>query len=126
MLINYIKRAFIWSALYYSFIFFSIFYLHPKEAIQGWDGLLVFISLLFIGISTETMSQKKELNAKRLKPYSVLDVGAKICVFLLAECIYRKIISATLQYWFFTFIVMMCAFSIIMEIKMLLIIKNDK
>ena len=126
MLINYIKRAFIWSALYYSFTFFSIFYLHPKETIQGWDGLLVFISLLFIGISTETMSKKKELNAKRLKPYSILDVGAKMCVFLLAECIYRKIINTTLQYWFFTFIVMMCAFSIIMEIKMLLIIKNDK
>lgn len=126
MLINYVKRAFVWSALYYGLTFISIFYLYSKDTIEGWNGLLVLIPLFFIGISTETMSKKKELNTKRLKPYSLLDFWAKLFAFVFAQCIYRKIINVTLQGWYFAFIVLICVFSIVMEMKMFMIVKREK
>lgn len=72
------------------------------------------------------MSKKKELNTKSLKPYSLLDFLAKLFAFVFAQCIYRKIINVTLQGWFFAFIVLICVFYIVMEVKMFMIVKGEK
>lgn len=107
-------------------IIISIFYLYPKETIKNWDGLFVFIPLLLLGISTETMSRNKKLNAKKLKPYSLLDFLVKIGAFIFAECIYRKLVGTVFICCFFGLLIIAFVCSIILDVKMLLIVKNDE
>ena len=120
-----VKRAFVWCAAYYVLTFVSVLYLYPLENVKGWDGLLVFVPLLLLGISSETMTGKKTPLAQRIKRYAASNFSAKAVTFVLAECIYRKLVGETIGRCFFGGIACLCLCSVALEIKMFMIIKSD-
>lgn len=125
MLVNYTKRAFLWCVLYYGLIIFSVFYLREKIGIINWDMTFVFVPLLFLAISSESMTRKKELNAKILRPYSILDFSIKCVVYILAQLAYRRILIGTFFYIDFAVIVIALLVSLFAEFMMLRIAKRN-
>lgn len=123
---NYIYRAFVWNALNLAICVFNMFYLIGFEELVNWNVLLVFLPWIIIAISSETMSRKKELNAKRVRPYSIIDFILKILACYLSQITYSKSISQDYFYLMLTAVCVLGAISFALEIIMLAKISSDK
>ena len=107
LLVRYAKRAYLWSALYYASIIFAMFYLRNKVEIKNRNMVFVFLPLLILAISSETMSRNtkdRELNTKILLPYSLIDFILKIIVCAIAQLIHRNKVSLVWRCLIFTWI----------------------
>ncbi len=84
------NRAFIWCAIYYLLNTIAMCYLTFRAQILNWDTLLVFLPLLFLAFSSESLIKAKENN---LYPYSAIDFLAKGAAFIFAQLVYRRLMT---------------------------------
>lgn len=84
-----------------------MFYLVKFDEIKNWNGLLVFLPLLIIAVSSETMTRNKELKANRVKPYSIIDFMLKILVYILAQVAYRRLLNENMFFVLFSLTVLL-------------------
>lgn len=82
-------RAFIWFALYYGLEIFIAAYLAQFEEITGVNAVLVFVPLIILAISTESMSKKMDGERINLRPWANVDFCAKALAFIFAQMIFR-------------------------------------
>ena len=115
-------RSFYWSTAYYLLLVLSVIYLMGKESIINAEVLLVFIPLILLVLSTETMSKKFKDEQINLQPFALIDFIAKLGAFIFAQILYRFSdvgIALTISMWVLLCIVAVVSFA--MGIKMLLI-----
>lgn len=86
------RRAIIWDLLYYGFCLFAIFYLIDKNEIKNWDTIFVFIPLIFLGCSTETLSKTNCKGNFLLSPYCYIDFCTKVISYIVAQIMFRRIV----------------------------------
>ena len=82
-------RAAIFGLLYYAACILAIFYLKDKQEILNWDVVLVFLPLIFLACSTEIFSKGK--GTVNSKPWSYIDLAAKVLAYIAAQFIFRGI-----------------------------------
>ena len=112
-------RSLLWNVLYYTFCVFAIFYLLKKDEIINWDVSFVFIPLIFLAFSTETLSKKSKDRFQSLRPYNYIDFVLKIITFIITQLIIRKIIISTLLWICICAVFFMCISSIVCSIVMI-------
>lgn len=101
------KRAIIWNILYYSLSLFCTFYLREKQNIVNWDVVLVFLPLIIVGCSSETISINREQESKVLRPYCFIDLITKFIAYINSQLIYRHI-AEDLFFWMSISLFSMC------------------
>lgn len=116
---KYIYRSFVWNGLNLFFCIFNMFYLVKFDEIKNWNCVLVFLPLLIIAISSESMTRNKTLRSYRVRPYSLIDFVLKLFVFILSEIAYRKISEDKIFYILFFLIVLLGTVSFALEVLML-------
>lgn len=106
MLYRRANRTILWDILYYSLSLFCTFYLKEKVIILNWDVALVFLPLVIVAFSSETISIKGTQNCKLLRPYCFIDLIFKLIAYISSQLIYRLIVEGAF-FW-----VCICIFSI--------------
>ncbi len=113
MLYHRARRTILWNILYYLLSLFCTFYLIKKVAILNWDVILVFLPLVLVAFSTETMSIKYEQDLKILRPYSIIDLIFKLLAYISSQLIYRHIAGGAF-FW-----ICICQFSICVVVSII-------
>ncbi len=85
MLNGYAKRSTLWSVLFYGLCIAALFVLRGKSEPKNGEILFIFVPLLILGISSESMSK---IVFKCLKPYNVIDFCVKLSAFAMLQLPY--------------------------------------
>ncbi|MDR2201410.1 MAG: hypothetical protein LBP26_01385 [Clostridiales bacterium] len=89
---RYIWRAFAINVVFVFFSYFALIYLVHIPDIKNWDMLFVFLPILIIAISSETMTKKAELRSFRVRPYNILGFCIKCAVYILVQIGFRRLV----------------------------------
>lgn len=87
------RRTILWDILYYSLSLFCIIYLKNKVTILNWDVALVFLPLLIIAFSSETILKKGGKDRNIFKPFCYIDLLFKAIAYISSQLIYRRIVT---------------------------------
>lgn len=86
------KRSILWIIIYYGVSLFAIFYLKEIEIINNWNVIWVFLPLLVLTFSSETIAVKRLQDGRKiLTPYSYIDFASKFLAYICSQLIYRHI-----------------------------------
>lgn len=95
-----------------------------KEIILNWDVVLVFLPLVLIAFSSETLSIRHKSNCKILRPYNFVDIFFKFLAYISSQLIYRHIVKGAF-FWISIIIFAICVvISIICSIFMIKLSKE--
>lgn len=112
-------RAAIFSLLYYAACILAIFYLKDKQEILNWDVVLVFLPLVFLACSTEIFSKGK--GTVNSKPWSYIDLAAKVLAYIVAQFIFRGMAK---DIWAWVCISLFALFMCVWVVCFALMVKN--
>lgn len=113
------SRAFIWFTLYYALLIFNAVYLAKIEDITGANVVLVFLPLIILAISAESMSEKMRGERINLQPWAGMDFGAKVFAYIFGQLIYRFPQDEALTVAMWVLVALWMVVSLAMEIPML-------
>lgn len=114
--------------LYYALLIFNAVYLAKIEDITGANVVLVFLQLIILAISAESMSEKmsaesmsEKMSGERinLQPWAGMDFGAKVFAYIFGQLIYRFPQDEALTVAMWVLVALWMVVSLAMEIPML-------
>lgn len=123
MLYRRARRTILWDILYYSLSLFCIIYLKNKVTILNWNVALVFLPLLIMAFSSETILKKGEKDRNILKPYCYIDLLFKAIAYISSQLIYRRIVTGSC-FWFGISLFSICA--VVSVVCSILMIKRSR
>lgn len=120
MLRGYAKRSTLWSVLFYGLCITALFVLRGKTEPKNGEILLIFVPLLLLGISSESMS-KIVFNC--LKPYNAIDFCIKIAAFAMLQLPY--VVKDGKEHLIFRLVFISVAFAASLAMDIIMTVRSD-
>ncbi len=119
MLGGYAKRSTLWSALFYGLCIAAVFVLHGKTEPENGEILFIFVPVLLLGISSESMSK---IVFKCLKPYNAIDFCFKLSAFAMLGLPYA--IKDGKEYLILRIVFISVAFAVSLAMDIVMTVKS--
>ena len=111
-------RAIFLSIAYYLFVFINIFMLKDKIDIKNWDVLYLFLPLIILGVSTESLLFDT-LTTRIVKIFAYMDLVSKGIGYLFHSLIIRHVLIGPWYYVGLSLVILSTIYSIICNIVMI-------